>query len=563
MSNPNVFTPVVDADEVYGEGDWRPILSAKQRDNNYRLYMIGKSSIDNRLEGVLLPSFDFSLSLDDKSFGSSIAPCWTNVPDTKHHPRDFVPNAFALPILMYPYLGEKKEHWISPWNRRNMIGADQTDPEEFADAFDDLNKWVRRNKNISQEDKDLLLKAPSMKEDPAIPGRTIRYFSLALCTEKEAREPHLGLVGYTATSYSYLLEQMRWRHEDDGEPRDPDFPRYLLGDPTNPKAALRFHCDKLLLDAKDTHETNVMCFTKRREYLDDPVDTVQVDDATLAKRFLLPDPENWNIPTYEEQVMHMIEHFDSRVTIEMIQAACGHRYRGEIPSERPKSVTYSAPGTSQQQPETQSRGATRETAQEQDPVAAVTGGGLAPTSTAPIPQPEEPAPPVQNEQPPAVDNTQYWVGAPNSNSPSKMTAAELQVAFDAGQVDGFKVLVGKDWKLVADSGLVTVPEPAPSVPSDDAPPSVPAGEDAPPSVPSDDAPPSVPAGDAAPPAEGGMTRDQLKDKLFPDAAAFASLPADKQAEAEKLVDDAYAATDGGKHQDMPGDVVERLLAIIG
>jgi len=536
MSN-NVFTPVVDAEEVYGEGDWRSLLSDKQRKNNWRLYMIGKQSIDHQLRGVILPSFDFTLSLDDQSFPTSVADCWTTTPD-KRLPRHFVPNAFALPILMYPYLGEKKEHWISPWNRRNMIGNDTTDPEEFADAFDDLNKWVRRNKQISEDNKNMLLKAESMKEDAPIPGRTIRYFSQAECIEKDNPDWHLGLVGYTASSYAYLLEQMRWAHQDDTEPRDSNFPRYMLGDPTNPKAALQFHCDKIAIDAKDPYETNVMCYTKRREYLDDPVETHAVSEEVLSKRFLLPDPANWNIPTYEEQVMHMIEHFDSRVTIEMIRAACEHRYRGEMPTARPKSVSYSEPLPAAAAP--------KATAREEVPVPAA--------SVAPAPAPAAPLAPTSAAPAMPAPEVSYWVGAPGGK-PSKMTVSELQAACDSGAADGFKVNIDGEWKLVEDSGIVTVAV------KQEVPVSVPV-EEAPPSVPVDAAPPSVPTDDA-PAASGEVTRDDLKAKLFPDTDAFAAMSPEKQAEAEKLVDDAYKATDSGRHMEMPEDVVERLLTLIG
>tara|TARA_R110002110_G_scaffold8326_9_gene41901 strand:- start:2312 stop:4009 length:1698 start_codon:yes stop_codon:yes gene_type:complete len=561
-----VFTPVVDAEEVYGEGDWRPLLGAAPRKDDWKLHMIGKQSIEQGMQGIIFPSFDFTLQLADDSFRSSVAPCWTNTPDTKL-PRHFTPNAFALPILMYPYLGEKKEHWVSPLNRRNMIGNTELDPEDSADAFDDLNKWVRRNRQISDEDKDKLLKTKTMKEDPPVPGRRLSYFSLGACKDRE-NDWHPALLGYTGSAYSYLIEQMRWRHED-GDPIDPSLPRYLLGDPTRPEAALVFHVNKLRLDAKDAHETNVLCYTRRREFLDDPVLTREVSPEMLAKRFLLPDPANWNIPTYESQVEHMISSFDPRVTIDMIRAACEHRYRGNIPTERPKSVTYSV-GTSSEEPgkgesKRSSRADVRTTEPEGDVMAAATGGGsLAPKSSGPPPMPE-PEPEAPRPNPGQTVNTStYWTGKPAAEGqpkqdPVKMTVTQLQEMYDSGQSAGVKVMLPDNtWPLLDVSGLINV---KPAVP-DDAPPSIPQ-DDAPPAVPSADAAPAVPAGDPAPAGDGSRTRSDMKVTLFPDAAAFAALPAERQKEAESIIDEAYAATDNGRHQDLPPGVIDKLLTFIG
>ena len=115
---------------------------------------------------------------------------------------------------------------------------------------------------------------------------------------------HKAVVFYTGSAYSYLIEQMRWPHQDKEDPRDPDFPQYMLGDPTNPKGALEWHIDKVQLDPRDTQETNVICFTERREFLDPDQKVRPVRPELIEARFMLPDPNNWNIPTYEEQVAY-------------------------------------------------------------------------------------------------------------------------------------------------------------------------------------------------------------------------------------------------------------------
>jgi hypothetical protein len=577
-----VFTPVVDADAVYGEGDWRPLLGDAPRKADWKLYMIGKQSIEHRLKGIILPAYDWSLSIDDKAFGESVGSCWSSVPD-KRLGRHFTPNAFAIPLLVYPYMGERKEHWISPGNRRNMIGGSDMDPEDGSDAFDDLNKWIRRNKAFSDQKKDFFLKAPSMKEDALVPGRTIRYFCLARCYDKETPW-HDAVVAYTPSAYSYIIEQMRWAHQaQDGPPRDPNWPQYMLGDPTSPEGAIEWHVDKVQLDAKDQHDTNVLVFTERAEFLDANQKTVKLSRDDLARRFRLPDPDNWNIPTYEEQVDYMMNNFDAAITAEMIRAACSYRYRGEIPASRPDHIMSTAGAPKDKSPdetEDYSRNSRSRTSREPegDPIAAVTGGGgggrgarLTPDSEPPLPT--RTAPPRESAAPArtpaaavAATGAVFWAGA-TGEKPTKMTVPQLQEVVDKGQHEGFKVMVAQnDWKLLAESGLVVIPEPPVE---DEAPPSVP-DDDAPPSVPEDDAPPSVPA-DApkatarsvdAPTAEGQCTLEQMKERLFPDTNSYNSLSSEQKKKAEELVDRAWKGTNFGAETELPDDVVDDLLQLV-
>jgi hypothetical protein len=532
-----IFTPVTDADAVYGEGDWRPLLGDAARKDFQKIYMIGKTSVDHKLRGVILPSFDFTLDTNDQAFGSSVGPCWTNQPQ-KGLERHFAPNAFAQPLLMYPYMAPDKEHWLSPGNRRNMIGNDTLDADDAMDAFDDLNKWVRRNKQIPQSKKDFLLKAEKLTDDVPIPGRTVRYFALAECRDKE-NDWHLALIGYTASAQSYLIEQMRWRHQDATAPRDPNWPSYMLGDPTDPAGALEWRVDKVQLDPKDPQETNVMCFTEKREFLDADQKVRKISPEVLAKRVLLVDPKNWNIPTYEEQVEYMMQKFDPAVTADMIRAACSHRCRFEIPRERPESVRLQGGAADSED--------RRDRRTERADSEAPAGGsaGLAPRSSAPPMPRDEPTLPVK-----------YWAGRAGGK-PTEMTVAELQAVADSGQHEGFKVnMDGKaDWQNLSTCGLVTLPAAAPSVPADVAPPT----ETQAPSVPADVTTPPVNRG----PAPQGITLEAMHTKLFPDPDVYQALSPDQQKEADALVQRAWETTDHGTKRDFPADVVSDLMKLLG
>ena len=527
-----IFTHVVDADAVYGEGDWRPILGEGPRKDNWRVLLIGKQQAEQKLHGVILPSYDFTMDLEDKSFMKSVAPCWTSQPQ-KGMERHFAANAWAIPIMMYPYLGPNKEHWISPSNRRNMIGNDVVDADDTMDAFDDLNKSIRKNKQLTQARRDFFLKAESMKEDALIPTRAVRYFAMS---EAADRENDWGpvLIGFTGSAYSYLIEQMRWRHEDAGEARDPNWPKYMLGDPTDPAAALEWHVDKVLLDAKDTYETNVLCFTERREFLDKDQKTRKISEAMLARRFLMVDPANWNIPTYEEQVEYMMASFDPAVTADMIRAACSYRCRFEIPKQRPESVRLN-------EPEEPARRSYREE-EVPNPVAAVTNGGLVPRSS---------APPMPRDELSVPSEPVYPAGKPGA-PPQKLTVAQLREVVASGAYEGYKVKVNDEWKSIETCGLVDIPSAIESVPVDDTPATAAAAP----------RPVTEQSKETTAPITG-ITLEAMSAKLFPDTAVFDAFTPDQKAQATDLVKRAWEATEHGTKRDLPADVVEDLIKLLG
>lgn len=565
----------VDPDKVFGEGDWRPVLGKGPRELGWKFNMIGKQSIEERLRGIIIPSFDAALDTEDKAFQASVTPCWSDTPDTNLK-RHFAPTQWFFPIIMYPYLGEAKEHWLSPKNLINMIGSGELSPGAADDAFDDLNKWVRRSKELTEGEKEKLLKVKKLSDDPIVPGRATRVFSLSECRDKD-NDWHLAAIGYTSSALSYMLEQMRWRAEDDCPPLDPDFPRYMLGDVTRVGGAVVWHVDKIQLNAKDTHDTNVICFTNRPEFLDENQETRPVSEDILLKRFNMQDPACWNIPTYEEQVMHMVERFAPEVTSEMIRAACGHRCEINIPDRKVnRTISNGGGGNSErgqrrEDPPTRSESRReRETRDEDDdPMAAVTGRSMTPNSAPPMPKVDvDPAPAsrtvnataqVHNGRPAAADDgTKYWAGGKGGKA-EKLTVTELQARVDNGDYEGIKVQIDGKWVAIEDCGLVQFPvveEEAPIIP-DDEPPFVP-GDDEPPMVPDDS-----PSSGAEQPAGGGLTREVLCAQLFPDREAFESYSEERKARAWALVEEAYVATDAGRNIDVPGELIDKMLALQG
>jgi hypothetical protein len=147
----------------------------------------------------------------------------------------------------------------------------------------------------------------------------------------------------------------------------------------------------------------------------------------------------------------------------------------------------------------------------------------------------------------------YWVG-PVGAKPVKMTVKELQVMADSKPgIAGIKVMkLPNTWVSLAESGLVKLPE-RKTAPT--------ASADEPPAVP-DDEPPAVPAdADNTVADTGGVTRDGMKARLFPDAKMFDGLDAALKKKAEDLIDRAWNATSHGRNAELPDDVVNGLMEL--
>jgi hypothetical protein len=519
-------------EDAYTGDNWRPLLPDRitRRDSKPKVYMLGAASIKEKLQGVVLPSMDYDYDTEDSAFAKSVLPCWSNRTEKKDE-REFVPTQWWVALNCYPFLGSKKEHWVSPGNRgRGLAPKADFSEDERADAFDDLYRFIRYNREMDQAAKDFYLKSKDYKTDPLVPGRTMRVFSLCECRTQE--EPwHLALVGYTVGAYNYILEQARWRHEDAGPPRDPKFPRYMLGDFTDPAGALVWRADKFKIAPNDTTETNVLAFTERRKFLDSDQKTRSISEATLRERWALLDPANWNIPTYQEMVDHMVEDYPPEVMTEMLRAACGHR--ADVPERAPRGRMISTP-----------TGGHRGLADEEDdipgvdPVAAALGGSRF-------------APPVA-----ASDEAEKtWLCGPTGTKPRMLTAEQIQAAYDKG-TPGLKVRLESGWTSVEQSGLLRKPDLQDDIVPDD-------GDDLVPDdgfVPADDrGPAAAPATSGGSFAEPPATVEDVIRKLIP-GRNLADIEPEQQQQLRALAQEALEQTKG-KEFKLPADLAVRLVTL--
>jgi len=402
------YKPPTDADDLY-DNDYRLVV----RNPEIKFHFLGKTSVKEGLNGVILPSFDFDVDPVDTTFMDTVAPMWTNTRD-KDHARDFAPSGWALPLLTYAYLGETKENWLSPRNKLKLIGGDSLPAIETADAFDDLAKSIRQS-DLSEDQKNFFLKG-AYPEDPLVPTPSVRWFTQ--CYMQSTKDPwHVGIVSITSGARQYIIEQARWQNRQGDTQLDANFPQYMLGDVTRPEYSMKWKAMLRGLHSRNgVQDTNIMAFTTATECLDPTIDAIVVPKEILDQRVLLHSIDTWVFPTYQEQVDHMVAHYPKEVTREMIQRACGELATvGERPS----------PASASTQPE---RGSSMDPAAA---IAAVTGGApvTPPVSMAPASTVTQPVtPPAQPAQAAAPAQPAAQPAAATPAQPAAQPAAPAQPA---------------------------------------------------------------------------------------------------------------------------------------
>lgn len=456
-----IINPHTTEKELYSATGGSSLLGPIGRENGLRVLMLGASSVKEKLSGVLLPSYDYTLDTVDTAFGASVGPCWKNVPDPEH-PKHWQPNGWATPLFFYTFVGASNAHFISPVNRRKMLGKDTMVDGDDDDAFNDLYWYIKKNKQFSDTQRDYYLKKPARDKDARVPNRQTKFAAFASTTTKDDRDPKVNVILYTPGCQGNMIDQMRWINEDQSLAIDKRFPRYLLGDPTRVESAMVWDVDKRKLDPSDPQETNCILWTDQREVLRDPLVTRPITRDELLKRFVLIDDTNWNFPTYQEMVDFMVAEF-TEVPIDLIDAACGHRANV---GTRKEARQHAAPANTAPAHDDTVAAVTSMFERVAPPTNPAAAPAAAPSTVAPIPPmpPELAAAPAPAPAP--VVATMYVVAVPGSQ-PQQITFAELLARANES---GLQVVVGNAWVPVASSGLIPpamppVPPAMPPVPT--------------------------------------------------------------------------------------------------
>lgn len=457
------------------------LLAGKPKEDGLRVVFLGASHIKEKMTGVLLPAFDESLDTCDEAHASSYVPCWTNVKDAPRAPKHFIPSPWAVPLMIYTFVGPENRHFLAPANRTKMICGmmQQPDPADLRDPFNDLRSYIRNNKEYDQASKDYYLKG-SATASALVPARSTRFMSFAKIRTRDDNAPRIAILSRTSTCHDFEITQMRWGPEEGRPPRSDRFRQYLLGDPTDPDGALVWYVDKFLVDKKDPQETNVIRWTEHIEMLPENPATMPITHEDLLKRFLFVDDTCWNIPTYQEMLDVLIDEMTD-IDMELIKAACD-RY-GDVHAREGERTTKRQPGAARPQVDDEVQGTLRgfsgEVTEDDDDIPMhdeppMPAAKPAPTPASPqpaAPAPTPPAPPTPPPAPPAastppppppppVVEPSYWVfvtgGQPEWKSKSEI-AAMLQSAPD------LQVNVDDVWKPAA--SLFATPAASPPPPA--------------------------------------------------------------------------------------------------
>ena len=272
------------------------------------------------VSGIILPAFDDSMSKHDTAYSTSTMP-YRDVtkPRQKNglHPFAgwFVPiggrpeNSKFSVGGVYRYFGRSKSTFISP----TSVG--------MPDPIVDLAIWIRvQNKKYGNSQyMHLLKKAPYDKNNPTatpptpLPYPTPAVLLNAVCTGSNPHDENKDnmenrVVLMTEMTFKALQKDLASYVLPDMAPVDPNWPKMLYGDITDPNGALMF-------TVKEDNDSNI---TFARMHFGEAVMTqngtfafngqkMAVTEEMLAGRYDLTDTQNIvNIPTYDDIVMQLL-----------------------------------------------------------------------------------------------------------------------------------------------------------------------------------------------------------------------------------------------------------------
>lgn len=273
----------------------------------------------NPITGVILPAFDSSLSVADTARLGSVMPYRDIAVKGKDGRPAF--NSWFVSLGyrpegskftkggIYRYFGRSKSTFVSP------------STVNLPDPIIDMAIWIRVQKKKYNDTTWMHLierpvynpNTPGDTKPMALPNPQMCIMMNAYCTgsnphdeNKDTMENRVLVV--TETSFMAMVDDLNKQTPSGMAPIDSNFPLFMLGDITNPAAAMQFKTEKresnitwVYLNfgtAVTDYSTNVTMFQGSQ---------VQVSQDILDKRYDLANTDSFiRIPTYDEIVMQML-----------------------------------------------------------------------------------------------------------------------------------------------------------------------------------------------------------------------------------------------------------------
>lgn len=274
---------------------------------------------DSVVKGRILPSFDHSLSPHDEGFPVSWVPYRDkDITGSTGHPS--FNYWFYDQFEVYRFWGPQNRSFLSP---RTKIRMGLAQRNEILDPIDRMNDIVRKN-----PDKWGHLSAHIR------PSGDIRKFKplltlpqdIGFCnffgTAGDDTEPSNFLLGMSGGGFNYIMTQLQKFTVPGTQPRDENWPTYLLGDVTHPLTGLKAWSGQKALSSAG-RPANVMFFSNKEDFLSGH-EVIPVTPAVLKNRCNFLDTETvMHIPSLEEMVEWILE--VPEIPTDLLREAVGGR----------------------------------------------------------------------------------------------------------------------------------------------------------------------------------------------------------------------------------------------
>jgi hypothetical protein len=355
-------------------------------------------------EGVILPSFDRTMSMHDTSFMSSVGSyrAW-EVDDSVDAAGNSMLHGFFAYLSTHTFLGFNKAKMLSPLSLRYLDPSAAN--EDIVDPVKDILDFASSStvaewagvKNLKDSDDNRIIRYPTRRG----------FFNMFGGSPGNAWE--VFMIDVSGKACEHLLDQLNYPSTGSGF-RDPTWPQYLLGDITKPERALV--CRICNMVHPDSYTFNGFMFqgisapggeintlTNIREHV--------VTESVLKKRQFLDGLDSgFRVMKYQEIVDYLIA--DGAVPLELIKRACGH-----LANVQGKEFKTGASVVS-------------------SPPASVSHAPLPPAPTRPVPSPMpvHTATPIQSVTP--VEDVMWFALVSAPQDLQQKTRSELQRLVDSG-----------------------------------------------------------------------------------------------------------------------------------
>lgn len=292
------------------------------------------------ISGVILPAFDLSMSPVDSEFKYGYIPYRDkDIKDKTGRPAF---NSWYYKFSSYQFFGESYSTFISPMRYRKedpiialrkLIWTKYSDNEEYM-------KLVKKSKEKGVDWKKNKLALP----DPTDCWLVNAYCPPTYAKKGEERKASNQVLLLKPTAFNDLCDILSTPRPAGLEvPRDPNWAKFMYGDVTDPRAALKFTTvTKMLNTGTSTNATTCLSFGDYDFNSDELIYT----PATISREQLggrINFRTDIYIPTLQEIVDLIVS--EGKVPMELIREACDSFADVESPSDKASSDTDVSPET--------------------------------------------------------------------------------------------------------------------------------------------------------------------------------------------------------------------------